>query len=483
MKFLKIGLIVLLIFIALLVAGGWIFFSTFDANRYVPQLTQAVRVATGRDLAIGNARLSFSFTDGVLLQLEKVALSDDPRFSDAYFAKAARVVLSLDLGAFLREKSLVISNASVLDPEVMLIRAKDGRVNAAAIGGGPSSGPSTVSVEARGREVAAKAALPLFVIKKFQVRGARIRYMDRSFEPAINISLEKGSFDVKDFSLVAPFTFDLSAALLAGEPNLLIAGRAAVDAVTSSVNVRDVTISLALDNVSAALLADALPMLKPVAVKQMRGKAAVELRKARFGARGIEELDAGLTVDMRDTVLTGINLLAVGLNSISLFPDLLNIVMPDLPEGTQADIRRGITAVDHLGIVGSVMGGSVTVQKMELDARDLSVSAQGGFGFQLQSMAPGDLDLKAAFFIAPKLTDVLVGKVPEFSGLKQEDGRVYIPFTLSGPMLKPKVLPDLDYLAKRLLIGQGGREIQRVLKDPAVGKAVGELFNSIFKGK
>ena len=471
------GLIVFVIFLFIVLAGGWIFLSTLDINRYIPQVADAVAKATGRQLKIGHAGLGFSLNKGAVLELNNVSLSDDPRFSGKSFVTASRIVLSLDLRSALVEKSIVISDVTIIAPEVTVIRAKDGSINAATIGA-PASLPASSSAKSAAVPSAmATAPLPSLLVKKFQVNGGIIHYYDRLFDPPIMLDIEKVSLDIRNFALNAPFDVVLSAAVFSAEPNLSVSGRAGVDIVRLMARLTDVKASLVFDKMLPARLNEALPMIKPAGFRQAKGSLNVQVKKAVLDVKGVQEFDAEAVVDATDAVLEGVNIFAAGLNSIPMFPDLANTVLADLPPETQEDIRRGVTTVDRLEVLMSAGPDMLTVKKAEMSTRDLAVSCDG-----VVRLA-GDLGISAKLFIAPKLSQVLVNKVPDLGGLMKEDGRVYIPFSVSGPMIKPKVMPDLDYLTRKLLLGRGKQELEKVLGDPAVGKAVGELFNTIFKGK
>lgn len=474
MKVFRVVLIIFVIFLAVLFIGSWIFLSTLDVNRYIPQVADAVTKATGRQLKVGHAGLALSFNKGVVLELKDVSLSDDPKFANKPFLTVGQVLLALDVRAAVLERSIIVSEVSIVSPEVTIIRTRDGAINAATIGV-----PASVSAEpaaARPSGTAAQAALPALLVKKLEVRGATVHYIDRLFEPAIALDVNKITLDIKGLSLTDPFDVLLSAALFSADPNINITGRAGIDMLKLAVRFDGMKVVLTVDKILPAELNNALPMIKPLGFKEAKGVINVEVKSAIISAKGLEGLDAEASAQIKDAVLEGINLLAAGLNSIPL-PGLTDTVASYLPPETQDDMRKGVTAIDQLEVLADVNQDVMTIKKGEVSTRDLSASATGAV-----RMA-GTLDMSAKLFIAPKLSDLLIKKVSDLGGLKKDDGRICIPFSVSGPMIKPQVQADTDYLTKNLLIGRGTQELQKVLGDPAVGKAVGDLLNSIFKSK
>lgn len=475
MKALKVGLIIFSGILFLAVAGGWLFLSTLDANRYVPAAVDAVAKATGRQLSVGHAGIGFSFNKGLALTLNNVSLSDDPQFSSQPFVTAGQVVLVIDVRATLLEKSLVIAGVTVVDPQATVIRTKDGRINAAAMNAAVMSAPSSGAAPVA--KPAAAASLPLLVVKKIMVSGGVLHFRDYSFEPAIVLDVSRIALNVSNFSFNAPFDLTLEAALFSNEPDVAISGRAGVDPVGLAARLENVKCSLTLDRILPLRLNNACPMMKPAGFKQSSGAVNVQIKRAVVGAKGVDSLEADADASISNTVLEGGNLLASALKGIPMFPDLLNTVLADLPPETQEDIRKGITVIDRLEVLLSADRQIVTVRKAEMSTRDLAVSASGTLKL------PAELDMAVKLFIAPKLSLVLVNKVPDLGGLSKDDGRIYVPLALRGSMMKPNVLVDMDYLTKKLLLNRGRQELEKALGDPAVGRAVGDLLNSFFKGK
>jgi uncharacterized protein involved in outer membrane biogenesis len=104
--------------------GVWV--ARFDPNAYKPRIAQAVRAATGRDLAL-NGPISLSWSP-LGITLRDVALANPPGFAAPWMATVRQVTLRLDLGPLLRRR-IVVRQLDIDRPEVALERNAAGVPN------------------------------------------------------------------------------------------------------------------------------------------------------------------------------------------------------------------------------------------------------------------------------------------------------------------------------------------------------------------
>src|SRR5688572_10635514 len=110
-----------------LLAGGLIAYvaATFDPNRYKPQLVQAVKDRTQRNLTLdGDIRLSFWPSIGA--RIGKASLSE--RASDKEFARIENAHVSLKLLPLL-SRQVVADTVRVKGLRANVVKAKDGGTN------------------------------------------------------------------------------------------------------------------------------------------------------------------------------------------------------------------------------------------------------------------------------------------------------------------------------------------------------------------
>ncbi len=449
MKALKITVIIIGIALLLSGIGVALFWASFDANRYIPQVADAVFQATGRQIKIGNASLKMAPDKGMLLELKDITLSDAPAFSDKPFFTMARVDLGVDLMALLTEKKIVVSHIDVGSPRVVIIRGKDGAVNAAAMASSASAGdPKGGAVAAASAPPAGAAALPVLLVREFTVNDGTVTYIDRSFEPALELSAEKMSLTIKGFSLTAPFAVKAAAAVLSPSANVTLAGTARVDLAGSKVIFSDGHVSLALDALTADRLNAAVASIRPLGFRSATGNINAAVKELSAGTAGLLTLDAALETNIHALVLGGGNIFAAALNAIPL-PGLADAVIADMPAATQQDIRNGVSVIDLVAVRAALSKDTARLISASIVSRELEVTAQGSVLFS------GRLALQGHLFITGDVSAVMMKKAGDLSAIQESDGRIRVPFAVGGALSAPQIRPDAEYLARKLLLSRG----------------------------
>jgi uncharacterized protein involved in outer membrane biogenesis len=201
----------------------------------------------------------------------------------------------------------------------------------------------------------------------------------------------------------------------------------------------------------------------------------------KFSGRSPEAIFSSLSGnvkgELKDGVLENINLIALGLGNIPMLPGLLDSVIGDLPVETQDEVKKGITRFETCKAEAHLVNGLMTFDTADIITRDLAVHATGTVRLVQ------DLSIKADIRIEKQLSARLVEKVKELAYLEDEEGRIYLPMTLSGLVLKPVMTPDIDYLTQKLILAAGGEQLQKVLGgSPAAAEAVGAIFD-LFRKK
>jgi AsmA protein len=125
-----IGVIVAVLLVVILILP-----SLIDANRYKPEIQAKLGTALGRNVQIGNIKLSI-FSGGVVV--DDVAISDDPAFSNSQFLAAKELTVGVHLIPLIFSKQLEIESITVKDPQVTLLRNNAGVWNYSSMGGSAS---------------------------------------------------------------------------------------------------------------------------------------------------------------------------------------------------------------------------------------------------------------------------------------------------------------------------------------------------------
>ena len=125
-----VGVIVAVLLLVILILP-----SLIDANRYKPEIQAKLGTALGRNVQIGNIKLSI-FSGGVVV--DDVAISDDPAFSHSQFLAAKELTVGVHLIPLIFSKQLEIESITIKDPQVTLLRNNAGVWNYSSMGGGAS---------------------------------------------------------------------------------------------------------------------------------------------------------------------------------------------------------------------------------------------------------------------------------------------------------------------------------------------------------
>jgi AsmA protein len=113
-----------------------------DANSFKPTLESDLTQTLGRNVQIGN--ISLRIWSGSIA-VDNVAIADDPAFSSQPFLTAQQLKAGVALMPLIFSKKLQVLSLTIADPQVALIRSKDGRWNFSSLGGKTSKTPTQKS--------------------------------------------------------------------------------------------------------------------------------------------------------------------------------------------------------------------------------------------------------------------------------------------------------------------------------------------------
>src|SRR5204862_3405363 len=109
----------------------------FDANKYRPELTVAVKDKTGRTLAI-EGNLGLTVFPGIGISLGRASLSEPN--SSRIFARVEQAKISLALWPLLSKRA-VVDRVTLSGLALDLVQGKGGRTNFEDLAGGTAAGP------------------------------------------------------------------------------------------------------------------------------------------------------------------------------------------------------------------------------------------------------------------------------------------------------------------------------------------------------
>ncbi len=176
-----------------------------DANQFRPKLESEIGGAIGREVKIGDLKLSL-FSGGVAA--DDISIADDPAFSRSPFVHAKSLRVGVELSPLIFSKSLRITGISLVQPEINLIRSNEGVWNFAQIGPKTGRAPGNDSTPRAGTETAVSIA-------ELKVTDGRISMIHAGKRAKPHV-YDKVNLTARDLSFDSTFPFNLSATLPGG---------------------------------------------------------------------------------------------------------------------------------------------------------------------------------------------------------------------------------------------------------------------------
>lgn len=299
MRVLKILFFSIVAVIILAIIVLFVFISTFDANRFKPQIIAASQKALGRPVDFGRARINMSVARGLFVNIEDFSISEDEAFGAGVFLSVDSVSVGLDVVPLITKRLVKLTDIVIQSPLVSVIRKKDGSLNVQTIGKQePTRGDSGKSdvVSGKGPQV---MAAPLVVAKAVSVRDAVVKYRDESMSPPLEFSISAIDAAVNGFTLDKPWKFRVQAAALSPDQNLLFTGTGSVDMAGPFFILRDTNFSVDLDTVDLMQLKKILALLPPEALPgELGGRFEMVIKELKAGPKGLSSLV--IEVELRD---------------------------------------------------------------------------------------------------------------------------------------------------------------------------------------
>ncbi len=507
-----------------------------SANRFKPMLESKLSDALGRQVTVGNLKLSI-LSGGVAA--DDLAIADDPAFSRSPFLKASSLKIGVELRPLIFSRKLIVTGLTIDQPQVRLLQNAEGDWNYSTLGGkaGKPAAPKppAESEPASSMEVSAKLVRITDGVFTMGMAGGRQK----------PIGLRKVNVEIRDYAANAPFPFSLSANIDGGGTVKLDGKAGPLDSNNAALTPFSANLNLAGLDLAGSGVAGAAPASGVVSLSgqgrsangklSLNGKLTAEkLKLAKNGtpARRPVGFDFALTQDLRTHAgalergniqvgaakasLTGTfvqkgeaTVLAMKFAGPNMpVSDLTELLPPldvRLPQGSSL---QGGTASAHLAVEGPADrlsgGGSVGLANTKLMNFDLGskINAierlggiQGGKDTDIQAlsadvkMTPAEIAVDNINFVAPAIGELKgAGTVSpandlnfkmaatlHTSGSRVADvlSRTAVAFLVQGNASNPVFKPDMKGMA---------RENKELIKENA-GKAAGGLLDRLLKGR
>jgi AsmA protein len=350
---LKIVAIVIAILIVILVAVPLF----VDANSFRPELESRVSEALGRPTKVGNLSLSL-LSGGV--EADQISIADDAAFSNTPFVGAKSLKVGVELMPLIFSKSLRVTEVTLNQPEINLVRSENGaRWNFSSLG---SNSKAAVPASEKTSEPA--NGNPNVSVAKLKIVNGQLT-VSRAGAPDKPHVYDKVDIEMSNISFLSAFPFTMSAELPMG-------GKLQLDGQVGPIDASDTALT---------------PLQAKVSIQQMDLAASGFIDPAS-GISGTADFDGSVSSDGRDAKTVG-----------TLKAAKLKVVQKGSPATQPVEVKYTVThnLVKQLGVLtqGEVaMGKAVAHLAGSYDAHEkvtsvnMKIEGQGMPVDDLEAMLP-----------------------------------------------------------------------------------------------
>jgi AsmA protein len=197
-----VGIILAVILVAIIALPFLI-----NVNSFRPKLESELTTALGREVKVGNLKLSILSGS---VSAEDLSIADDPAFSKNPFIRAKSLDVGVDLMPLIFSKALHVNDLTLSQPEIFLVHSASGKWNFSSLGEKSAAKPS-----APAPDKSADSSNPDLSVAKLEVKDGRVTVSkaNSSAKPRI---YDKVNIEVRGFSFTSQFPFTLTANLPGG---------------------------------------------------------------------------------------------------------------------------------------------------------------------------------------------------------------------------------------------------------------------------
>jgi len=426
----------ILVILAILVVVGilalGIFIATFDANRYRPAVLRELQKATGKPVHLD--RLKLAWRGGIALQLEGLRIDESAAAPEPLIAieRASAVVR---LWPLLR-RDVQITSVILERPHILIARDAQGRVN--LLGLAAAGAPAAAS----GQEVELGAQPVTINIASLQIKDGTVHWTDAMSTPAMDLRFTAVNLTAKNIMPGQPMDIELTGALVSDTPNLRVAGRLTPPGPENAGSIE----RLAFD-VNQLPLQDVLPPSRPEDPK-LRGMVTMTLEGEAASLapeKVLQSISGTGTVKLERGVLANINILRMVFERLSIIPGLVQTFEARLPEDYRAKLTATDTVLEPITLPVSFAPGLLQFDRFTIRSDTFGLSGAGRVGMD------GTVALNTQLRIDPTLSKALIASVNELQALADAQGAIELPVAIQGKPYGLAVLPDLNYVASKVV--------------------------------
>lgn len=426
---------ILVIFAILVIVGVLalgIFIATFDANRYRPMVVRELEKAVGRPVQLDH--ISLGWRGGIALQLDGLRIDDAAGGTEPLIA-IERVNAIARLGPLLR-RDIHVTSVVLQRPRVWVARDAQGRLN--VFGLAAAGAPAAAS----GQDVKVGQQPVSLNVASVRIEDGTVHWTDAMSNPPMDARVTALNLAAKNIAPGRPMDVEVSGALASQAPNLRVSGRLTPPGPRQAGAIE----RLSLD-IKQLPLQDVLPKGQP-GDPQLRGVLTMTL-EGDAASLAPEALARSLSgkgaIRLEQGVLANVNILRMVFERLSIIPGLVQSFEARLPETYRAKFTAQDTTFEPINVPVNCVRGVLQLDRFSVSTDSFHLSGAGTITLD------GTVALTTRLRIDPTLSEALIKGVNELQALTDDQGALELPVTIQGRASGLAVLPDVNYVASKVV--------------------------------
>ncbi|MGB9435650.1 MAG: AsmA family protein [Candidatus Acidiferrum sp.] len=175
-----IGIAILVVILLLFVLPFLI-----PVNKFRPTIEQKASEALGRQVTVGNLSLSIL---GGSLGMNDLSISDDPKFNSGPFLTAKEVKVGVELMPLIFSKQVNVTEISIVNPQVVMLKDPSGKWNFSSIGGNSASTANKPQASGSGSSSAQAVSIKKLSLEDGQITLGNTDSKKRSVYSKVNLT-------------------------------------------------------------------------------------------------------------------------------------------------------------------------------------------------------------------------------------------------------------------------------------------------------
>ncbi|MBI3330655.1 MAG: AsmA family protein [Candidatus Omnitrophica bacterium] len=464
-----LAILAVLVLAGLVVLG--VFLATFDANRYRPLIVRELERTLGRPVRLEG--ISLGWRRGIALQCAGFAIFEDAAARGEPLIQVETASALVRLRPLLR-KEVRVSSVVLHRPRIRVSRDAQGNVN--LLGLAAAAAPAGAARPAAGPRESAVS----FNVASLRVTDGTLRWTDAVAQPPADLQLDRVDVTVTNIAPGQPMAIEMRGALASESPNVRLSGRLTLPrpsgrggrgrpAPASGGSLEEMRLAIERLPLEAVLPASAgSPQLRGTLTLSLEGSApTLDPSQALRAASGRG------TVKLDDAVIANLNVLRTVFEKLAMIPGLVEQLEARLPESERAKLTATDTVLEPIDLAVTLQEGVLRFGDLRVQTDAFGLSGDGRVGLD------GTVDVRSTLRIDPALSAALIRSVNELQGLANAQGELELPLAVQGQAQRLAVLPDLQYVASKLLATKAIDLLGKVLKrqeqdQPDVGTEPGQ---------